>query len=219
MVISHKYKFLCINIPKTASGTKENILRNYADIITNDKGTALMYLPSCMPYDFFIKAKNPRHTTAKIAYQEFLARGWNWNKYFKFALVRNPFDRYLSYFRMICMQKNKTMTAIDFKEWLLLAFKEEPAIIQSEYYTDKNGKIILDYISEYEKLDEELGFISSKLGIPLGPIQNPESVPKGGRNYNHLEYYDDQLHKLVMQKEKDVMQLKGYKIKTKNQNA
>ncbi len=80
MRISHKYKFIFISKPRCASTTVRKILDPFSDIISSSEA----------PYH--------HHATALELKLHFDEKGWNWNDYFVFTTVRNPWDMMVSYY-------------------------------------------------------------------------------------------------------------------------
>ena len=78
MRISHKYKFVYIAIPKTGSSTVRYLLDKYSDISSDDPYWSLTIGP---------------HPNAKQIKTYFDIKGWNWDEYFKFTVVRHPIPR------------------------------------------------------------------------------------------------------------------------------
>ena len=83
MRISHEHKFLSISIPKT--GTKT--VRTTFDQINNI--TKSISDPNSPYY---------QHVHARRLKEEFDEKGWDWDDYFKFTFVRNPWARMVSIF-------------------------------------------------------------------------------------------------------------------------
>lgn len=83
-----------------------------------------------------------------------------WDKRFKFAVVRNPYDRFVS----LCSHFGlSVLEGLKSEEW---AFKPQTFFIDEK----------LDYIARFENLEEEWGKISQKLGIEQKlPIYNKSS--------------------------------------------
>ena len=77
MRISHKLKFIFFSIPRTASESIRSALDPYSDIKSEPKG---LY---------------HNHITALALRNHFNEMGWVWDDYFKFAFVRNPWDRFV----------------------------------------------------------------------------------------------------------------------------
>ena len=87
MLISHKHQFITIDIPKTGSRSlRESLLPlGVIDIHGEPKVDAQFY-----QHDGAIRAK-----------KQFAKNNWNWNEYFKFTIVRNPWVRYFSFFKYL----------------------------------------------------------------------------------------------------------------------
>ncbi len=82
MRISHRYKFIFISKPRCASTMIRQALNPYSDIFSSSQP----------PYH--------HHTTALELKLHFDEQAWNWNDYFSFTTVRNPWDMMVScYFR------------------------------------------------------------------------------------------------------------------------
>ena len=78
---------------------------------------------------------------------------------------------------------------------------------QDSYYCDTNGKIIVDHIASFENIKNEFIFLCDKTGINTVKLQH------GNKSSNHLNFYNiytQELIDLVAEKEKRVIELKGY---------
>ena len=116
-----------------------------------------------------------------------------WNAYFKFAFVRNPWDRLVSWWSMIDAHRaaaangnplNKFYRfvlerAATFEEFLEKCDEE---IIdtdgrkwiyrnQSDYLTDVSGRQIVDFVGRFETLQQDFDFIARK--VLGGPVPLP----------------------------------------------
>lgn len=87
MLISHKHKFITIDIPKTGTRSRRYILNKLGvvDIIGNPANSN----------EFF-----RQHSSILDVEQGFTKNEWvGFNEYYKYSVVRNPWDRYFSLFR------------------------------------------------------------------------------------------------------------------------
>jgi hypothetical protein len=86
-----------------------------------------------------------------------------WNKFYKFTIIRNPWDRALS---MYLHERSQS----SFKDWLL-----NTDLDQERYYCD-NNHVIVDDIYRYENLEQSLNLICEKSGWPkfslMGRVNN-----------------------------------------------
>lgn len=96
-----------------------------------------------------------------------------WEKYFKFTVVRNPWDHAVSYYYWKLRERNNP--PVTFKEFLKRAddpSRPDPENIrptrQSNFDVYSiNGEVAVDYIAKFEDLENELSFLSEKIGIPI----------------------------------------------------
>lgn len=215
MLISHKNKFITIDIPKTGSRSlRESFLPlGVIDIIGEPNLSANFY----------------QHGTAKQCKDALKKEGLNFKDYFSFTIVRNPWCRYFSFFKYfkIYGEKYKALDKsiiwntpeIRQGEYCLNLFKDKDyktilksiinnTLPQSEYYSD-NNKIIVDHIAEFENLKNEFSFLCEKAKI------EPPNLYHGNKSNSELsisEVYNEDLINLVFKKEKGVINLKDYEF-------
>lgn len=115
MRISHKHKFVFFSKPKCASESIRKILNKHSDIRSTDKA----------PYH--------HHTIALEMKLFFEKMEWDWDTYYKFISIRNPWDLVVSFFHYAKPDingiyfwekkrdgiKREKKTSISFKNWLL----------------------------------------------------------------------------------------------------
>ncbi len=107
-----------------------------------------------------------------------------WSDYFKFCVIRNPFDRYISAFYYL-----KSIDGIAFPHdaalmpdaemfmwWMRQSGTIESIFDRDQYTID--GQVCVDFIIQYEKLLDGLEVVCSRLAIPYRP-QTLKSL-KGG---------------------------------------
>ena len=85
MILSHKYKFVTIDIPKTGTRSLRESLH------------PLGVIDECGKANF--EAEFYQHDGAIRLKKQFKKNNWNWGCYFKFTVVRNPWARYFSFFK------------------------------------------------------------------------------------------------------------------------
>jgi hypothetical protein len=209
-MISDKYKCIHIHIPKSA-GTSIN--HSLCGWITND----------------FDKEKKlwKQHATA-LETKKYYTNDKQWNNYFKFAIVRNPFDRMVSSYNFLC---RRMMKPCDFRDKLLFKkfifkkgiFKKllNPSLIiekenryhqirtATDFVMDKNDNILVDYIGRFENIEDDWNFICEQLGTKI----KLEHRNKNNRRYKHYrDYYDDDTKKCVAEACKKDLEIFKYKF-------
>ena len=216
MLISHKHKFITIDIPKTGSRSlRESLLPlSVLDLYGKPNLDSKFY-----QHDGVIRAK-----------KQFAKNGWNWSDYFKFTVVRNPWQRYFSFFKYFKSYGEKYMRRDESINWgraeinqgkpcvELFKNKDDQTVLkniilnndsQDTYYFDESGKIIVDHIAEFENLQNEFVLLCDKVGIQAPTLQHGN---KSANSLNMHDIYDQQLIDLVAEKEAGVIELKGYKF-------
>ena len=218
MLISHKHKFITIDIPKTGTRSMRVSLEplNITDIIGGP------YATQDNPFE--------QHGSVSSAKKQFIEKNWNWKEYYKWIIVRNPWDRYFSFFKYFknyadkFLRRDKSIvwgsTEINQGKLCVELFKNKDNqtvlknIIlnnssQDTYYCNEIGEIIVDHIAEFENLQNEFVFLCDQVGIQTPNLQHGNKSPN---LQNMHEIYNQQLIDLVAQKEKHVIELKGYNI-------
>ena len=131
-----------------------------------------------------------------------------WNSYFKFAVVRNPWDKIVSYYEYGRQTGGRGGTAnLTFKEWF---YAGNPFPKTLPYLETEPGKVGIDYIIRFEKLAQGLSEVCDRLGIPFLEAEFPHAKKTERKHYT--EYYDDEMRKMVKRKLKADIEQFGYKF-------
>ena len=216
MLISHKNKFITIDIPKTGTRSMRMSLEplGIIDIIGGP------YATKDNPFE--------QHGSALSAKNQFIEKNWNWSEYYKWIIVRNPWERYFSFFKYFKGYGEKYLRRDESISWGQVQinqgkmsvdlFRDKPdtqvlrSIIsnhasQDSYYCDANGEIIVDHIAIFENIENEFIFLCDKVGIQASDLKHGN---KSENSINIHDLYNQELIDLVAQKESDVIKLKGY---------
>jgi hypothetical protein len=136
--------------------------------------------------------------------------GWKkWNEYFKFAIIRNPWDRMVSVY---CNRKRWYRKMPNFEEWLIQTqirhqtkFQYDNEISQLKWIVNKKGKILVDFIGRFERLKEDFQHVCEQIGIQKKLPHKNQS-----RRSVYQTYYSNSSRKLVEQKSKKEIEKFGY---------
>jgi hypothetical protein len=181
-MISHKYKCIFIHIPKTAGKSIEVALEGRTIIDPHFN-------------KIFPKYKGPIK-----AYGDFYRR------YFKFAFVRNPWDRLVSVYHYYLNGGNKTSTdrkiqkniPRTFREFVLnLKFFTHSYILahlieQADYIADGNDNMLVDFVGKYESLEKDFQRVCKKIGLK----SNLHHLNQSG-HYHYSKYYDSETKEII----------------------
>jgi hypothetical protein len=199
-MISTNKKIIFLHIPKTAGTSVETAFRTRVggNIIMGGKQT---------PWDY--------HTSVR-SYEEKLP---DFDKYFVFTFVRNPWDRLYSWFAMLMNNQKITITDDKFHKWILedchsmsSAFPKGAGkmcaqkIPQLEYMKDSEGKNRVDFIGKLEDIGKDFPKVCIQMGI------NSHRLPhlKRGRHKPYRQAYNEETKQFVQRHHKSDIEAFGY---------
>lgn len=212
MIISHKHKFIVINIPKTGTKSVINAL--------NKPNISIDIIGGSIDEQYYL------HDSASSVKHKLLASGFDWNNYASYARVRHPWRRYVSYFLWThkhikyCADNPDTINEIAknvLKNIVTIRDKYNHcdkkifryyinAIENQAYYFLENNQCIVNNIHQFENLQNDFNIFCNSLNIP-----NIELLHKNkNKDYNYKDFYDQELIDLVASKEKYVIDKWGY---------
>jgi len=178
MIISHKHKFISLDPPKTGTNYRQNLLWKHGEHVTSlQHGNLIEIKKHFINYDF--------------------------SDYFVFTFVRNPWDRFLSYYNWL----NRPLDPDSFGSWLKGHLGRQSAKPQSHWYI-QDGVIVTDFIGSLENMHKDMKLILNKINLPL-TLPSKKSN-RSQRRVNYQDFYNQELIDLVANHEKEVIQLKGY---------
>jgi hypothetical protein len=195
MLLSLRYNFLFVHIAKTGGTSIRVALRPYK---WKDPYRIPLFLCSRLSgmTGHRLGCKFPRHAKVIAAY-EMLPRDL-FEKLFKFAFVRNPWDLQVSSFHHIRRERPHLLKGIDdfegFLRWKLSPDREYQYIIdtsiqlQSDYLIDLKGNLLVDYIGRYENLAEDFEEACRRIGIRSPGLPHKR---RAGDRKSYREYYTD----------------------------
>jgi hypothetical protein len=105
-----------------------------------------------------------------------------WVNYFKFTVVRNPWDRIASVYRWLRICQNHPFyTELPFREWIFNMPSNTNATRPQAYWLDDD----LDFIAKYENLIDDFHYICSRISLH---VQVPHINHTRDKHYR--AYYD-----------------------------
>lgn len=186
MILSHKYKFIFIKTRKTAGSSiqiylsrlcgEDDIIspidrpeqdyhpRNFRGLFNPlpelaEKTTARQYIRTL--WRFVTLKKFQSHIKAREVRDRIPREIWD--SYYKFTVDRNPWDKVLSHYHFVRQRYARYDSNITFDEYLKVA--DLP--YNYTKYTDLDGKLMVDRVIRYERLNEELAEVFGMLGVPF----------------------------------------------------
>ena len=167
------------------------------------------------------------------ARHEFAIRGVKelegWDEYFKFAFVRNPWDRLVSWHAQIRRAQktgrrpwNKLWRYVHdnsstFEEFIYNCTDEIEvedgvrysfAYNQLDYVTDENGDLLVDFIGRLENFEKDVRSVFNRIGI--APEIIPRKNPSTHRHYS--TFYTPETEMVVRERFKRDIEYFGYEF-------
>ena len=194
-MISHEHKYIFIEIPKTGTTTICSVLEQHG---------------AEQPYKHLdLKQYKERYTK-------------EYNSYFKFSFVRNPWDRVVSLYsrkgdgiQKSMFRRGKQMghgmLFEQFVDWIELStdtcIKPTPKKNMVDFYM-VDGTVDIDFVGRLENIQEDFNIICDKIGIPhqqLPHINKSKHKP-------YTQYYDDKTKQIIAEKFAKDIEYFGYEF-------
>jgi len=220
-MIFDKWKGIFIHIPKTGGGSIESaLLANFFNIKKWSE------LDSKQIQDF--RKENygrPPHWIQHFTPSErrkYLPKE-KLDNYFKFAFVRNPWDRILSEYLYIkkekgcnCNPQDKNISDFDsyLRSGLHCSF-DNHTLPQVDFIFSKEGCKQVDFIGRFETISTDFNFICNELGIKnpnLPHFNMGTELLKTGRKTHYSLHYTKEQSDIVAKKYAKDIETFGYKF-------
>lgn len=174
-MISERFNTVFVHIPKTAGRSIDYVfIREHG--LTWETRDALLLLPNADP------TRGPCFLTHLYA-REYVECGYiseaRFAAFFKFAVVRNPYDRFISEFRWRRGLPETPMEISFTSLWSMRhadPFTDEARhlVPQKDFITGRDGRTIVDAIARFERLRHELPPIFERIFgyLPVWAVVN-----------------------------------------------
>ena len=207
-IVLHDHKAIYFFIPKVACTSIKKVCAEALHLLTKSTGAKAIHFS--VPYPSI-----PRNELSCYAH------------YFKFAFVRNPWDRLVScYVNKISKDPSFNSIAFQngiFKPWIKygkfkagMSFDEFVRVVekitdsdaeshfrsQCTFITNIGGNLIVDFIGRFENLEKDFEQVSRRIGLPECRL---EKLMTSSRRSDYREYYDEETKRIVAERyEKDI---------------
>ena len=197
MILSENHKFAYIAIPKTGTTSVHRAFSNLDDDTLFIEG----------------KNHNQKGRVNEFIYKHIRAINLktqieNFDKYFKFTFVRNPYDRFVSWIYYHYHRHDKIkLHKHSFKELV----SECPEYIwdcQFSFVFSEDNKNLMNFVGKLENFQEDFNTICDKIGIPRQEIPHTNK----SKHKHYTEYYDDETREIVAQRFAKDIELFGYEF-------
>jgi hypothetical protein len=185
-MISFQKRFLFVHIPKTAGNSIQSVLREYSE-------DELVALRSEQDGVERFGLRNPKYKIKKHStlaeYRAALGEE-QFAELYKFACVRNPWDRMVSYY----FTPTQNTVALDQKKFRKIIVKALPVADYLRLNKHDNDPFEnVNYIIRFENLVNDFRAVCAALDVL--PVKLPQYNRSTREHYS--KYYDDELRELV----------------------
>jgi hypothetical protein len=193
MLISDSQEFIFVRVRKTASQSMWAALKPFV-LPRPDSRWARFKSRAGLERDyrrFRFRAHEEITTAQKLLPAE------RFERYFKFAIVRNPWRRLVSEYEFILKYpvhgRHRRVSRLEgFGEFVEMQIPRRDAY-QLKQLCDRDGRLLMDFVGKLETLDEDWQTICERIGIPH--VALPRKNVSVERPYT--DYYTPELRDLV----------------------
>lgn len=179
-MISHRHRCIFIHIPKTGGMSVEKAFMN---------SLRLKFCNGECPPLLLTYNRNAEIGPVSLAHLspvEYVKHSYLtqdlFNDYFKFAIVRNPYDRIVSIYKHFKYDRVISFSSFIKQEFPKLKKKRYYFIKpQVEYLYGEDQQLLVDFVGRFENLANELKNVETKLEHHFGKL---EHLNRSGKSYN-----------------------------------
>lgn len=175
MLVSESRGFLFVHVQKTAGTSLTRLLEPWA--LQPDAGRWNRLLSDAGLRRDWRKAYYRKHAPLRVAEKRLPAE--RFESIFKFAFVRNPWDRMVSWHRYVLATPSHHLhqrtKAGDFDAFLQRV-AQNPQRSQWWMLVDSQGRLRLDFVGRFERLHDDVREVARRLELPqleLAPAAAP----------------------------------------------
>jgi hypothetical protein len=178
-MLSHQHKTVFVHIPKNAGQSIETVFLDVLGL-TWESRAPLLLRPNDIP------ELGPRRL-AHLAASEYVSCGHmtqeQFDGYYKFAFVRNPWDRVVSLWKYTGLAKEIDLKTFAMVHVDALVASGRPWLVktQTDYLYDEDGTLLVDFVGKFETLSDDFAKVAETLGLPATslPHVNASRAPGG----------------------------------------
>ena len=207
-MLSHLHKFIYVHIPKTAGTSIETAFGHHEPGRLNQDHRTIREIEPLSNVLRNLHRTETLEALAKRGRNQFrrLTDGYfetatpaQYDSYFRFAIVRNPWDRCLSWYKNV-MRNDWLRKPLGIDEscsfdYFMRNYQNQWGLRPQTYWVENSaGAVSLDYVGRFEQLEDAFDHICTRIGVTR--VELPKMLVKHGRTDYRTEY-DDSLKEYV----------------------
>ena len=207
VIISHQHQFIFFAVPKTGTHSIRQALRPHLGADDEEQVRLFEQHSFSNPE---LKAVGHGHLSVaqvKPVLGEDIFEG-----YFKFAFVRNPWDRFVSFCAFI---SRATGQFEQNPHGFMVQMIHSPPPLQQMLYQpqsalliDADGRLAMDFVGHVETMERDYKSICERLKLQSEPLQQVNR----SRHRPYVDYYTPQLRDLIATRYRQDIEMFGYRF-------
>lgn len=207
MIISHQHQFIFFAVPKTGTHSIRQALRPHLGEADEEQAGLFVERWFDQP-----QLREIGHGHVSVQQLKPILGDEVFDRYFKFAFVRNPWDRFVSYCAFISRKTGRFehdphsfMRAMVYSPPPLQQLLYQP---QSELLCDERGQLAMDFVGRVESMERDHASICERLGVVAQPLEKVNS----SEHRPYTDYYNADLRQLIGHKYRRDIELFDYRF-------
>jgi hypothetical protein len=186
MIVSSLHKFIFVAIPKTGTHSVRRALRQHLG--PQDIEQVRLFEEKAFPIPELARLGHGHLSLREV--QPFMSAK-DFQSFFKFAFVRNPFDRFVSFSAFMTRAERHFDRAPQVVMRHFLANPSEHILFrpQHTFVTDAGGELMTDYVGRVEQMQQSYDEIAQRIGVPSAQLEKVNI----SRREDYRRYYDQPL--------------------------
>lgn len=188
MIVSHRHNFIFAAIPKTGTHSVRHGLREHMG--PDDMEQARLFVEKQFPIPALARLGHGHISLAEV--RPFLGEDV-FSSYLKFAFVRNPFDRFVSYCAFATSREGSFARDPQrvMRHFLFVAPPHQHIIFRPQhmFLTDRDGAMLADMLGKVEDMQQSYDGICARIGVASTRLDHANRSTRGA----YRDYYDQEL--------------------------
>jgi hypothetical protein len=206
-IISHQHRFVFVAVPKVASHSIRFALRPFLD--DNDEEQVSLFVRKRIDRPGFSNVEHGHQLAREI--RDALSADV-WSRYVSFAVVRNPWARFVSYVAFMMRHNGLFMSDPQAAMRRVLANPQNQSPVhfraQADFVTDENGRVMVSHLLRAESLQADFDALCQALSLPQVALETRNA----SEHRDYREYYDEDLVRRVAERYRVDIDLFGYRF-------